>query len=465
MDFNLDVAATTANPDQAIQTLETVLAQRPTGQPALSQAQVNALLRVVGNSNFLARWSHRFPKKAAEITLGNLNKAWDEPLFKKELGYEANKFRTYNENELSSALLDFKYRHYFRITLRDLGLGKPFAETAGEISALASTLLQVSLEWFQSRLNEELGKPVGSKKTVIPFTILGLGKLGGGELNYSSDVDLIYFYKTDHGKVVRNNKTTATNPHEYFTKLSQKLTQFLNQKTAEGFLYRVDLELRPEGKSGTLANSIDAMEDYYESFGADWEKQAMIKASLAAGSRELFDDFIARIHPFVYPKFTDFSFLPRLKEMKAQLLAAAQKSSAQGYHVKLGKGGIREIEFFVQSFQLILGGKHFELQTPNTLNAIHCLRSMKFLNETEADGLSRAYIYLRTMEHRLQQVDEQQTHRLPEEETSLKQLARMMGYHQNNESDALEKMLEDLEDHRRFVERLFDSLLSRKFSR
>jgi len=465
MEFNFDQANYTANPGQAIQITETLIPILKKLKSSINKKKINALLSVLGNSNFLARWARRYPDKACEVFHSNLEKAWDYHDYIKELDSSLSFAPESNSDGLMNRFLDFKYRHFFRMTLRDLGLGKEFQETSKENSYLAQAILQKALDFQKQALILDTGTPLTLKDShkEIPFSIIGMGKLGGLELNYSSDIDIIYFYGSDEGGVFKNKKSIGLSPHEFFSKLSEKITRFLNKKTPNGFLYRVDLELRPEGKAGTIANSINAMEDYYEAFGAFWEKQAMIKASCAAGSKNLYEDFKKRIHPFVYPKTADFNFIFDLKKIKNRVLDSIKTSSDQGYHVKLGPGGIREIEFFVQSLQILFGGKIKTLQTPNTFNAITELGNAKIIIRQEEAELKRAYVFLRTLENRLQQAEEQQTHRLPLDEGELNQVTRRMGYPQKDIILATNKFQKDLDKHKAFVQRMFDGLLSKRY--
>ena len=332
----------TANPAQALEILEdfpeTLRNELENWTPPLLQA----LLNVLGNSNFLARWVIQYPEKLIQIH----HRGFSDYLDSKEIAEHFKNLQKLPQEQFTEALIAFKYETLFAITLEDLGGLKPFETIVARLSQLASIILQQSLLKQENELAEKLGQSLSrnENRKKIPFCVIGMGKLGGRELNFSSDVDLIYFYGSDQGEVWKHGKTTSLSTHEYFIKLSESLSQSLSQKRAQGFLYRVDLELRPEGKAGTLANSIAAMVDYYENFGADWEKQAMIKANCIAGDVNLFADFYAQIHPFVYPKSSDFSFLKNLRSMKEKIIASISKLSHRGYHVKLGDGGIREIE-------------------------------------------------------------------------------------------------------------------------
>lgn len=464
MPLSLNFAQKTASPGQAMQTMEALRPAFGGGFSELSQKDLDNLLAIFGNSNFFSRWAQFYPEKIPPLLQIPMEKRLGLKDLLNEIQTLAPNWGDLDRNELSAFLIDLKYRHMFRITRKDLSGVGSFEDIVGELSDLARAIVQTGLAWHQHFFEKEMGAPrkVDSRQR-IPYVVMAMGKLGGDELNFSSDLDLIYFYGSDQGEVVFKGQAQNLGAHEYFTKLSERLTQFLLQKTAQGFLYRIDLELRPEGKSGTLANSIDAMEEYYESFGADWEKQAMIKAGWTAGSRPLLQDFLKRIHPFVYPKATALQCLSSVRNMKEKIVQSVRENHPDTFHVKLGDGGIREVEFFVQSLQLLFGGNVVGLQTPNTLEALERLHQAKLIEGGEKENLKKAYIFLRTLEHRLQLVEEQQTHSLPPTAVELNQLARRMGYLDGNIEAAREKMLGDLETHRRNVMDTFNDLLSHRF--
>lgn len=439
-------------------------------EPALKaapEAQRRAFFHVLGNSNFLARWVRRHPPLIIRLLKEDWSKAYGLEQFQRELkNFMGKTGPKHDEKAIQEKLIQFKYRHLWRITARDMGLGISFPVVAGEISDLARAILNWSYDWERKRLAREWGDPLLKKKkskVPMPFSLIAMGKLGGSELNYSSDVDLIYLYQSDEAKAWARKKNKSVTPHEFFCKLAERLGQLLGQKTQSGFLFRVDLELRPEGKGGPLANSLAAMEYYYENFGAFWEKQAMIKASPGGGSNPLFQDFHRMIHPFIYPKTTDYSLLEKVQEMKEKVLAEVKKSSDKGFHVKLGLGGIREIEFFVQSLQILYGGQNPQLETPNTLSAIEKIARAKIISAAVEQGLREAYLFLRTLENRLQQVEEQQTHRVPENLEERLQMVRRMGYLQPDDAQAMENFEKDLSKHCTFVQNTFASLLAKRF--
>lgn len=427
----------------------------------LDETSQVAFFKVLGNSNFLGRWARVNPEELDALLKDCEQAKIDFPSLERHWNKRLEGIPQLDETSLLQCMLRVKYYYLFIITLRDLGQMAPFAQTALELSQLARFLMQKGLDFLLAKYYGEWGVPKQQNQLseTIPMSILAMGKLGGLELNYSSDVDLIYLYGSDQGVVLQGNRKVEYSPHQFFCRVGQELAQLLSKKSPEGFLYRVDLELRPEGISGALANSLDAMETYYESFGAYWEKQAMIKCGHGAGHGGLFERFHQMIQPFTYPKIRDFSLIQKIKEMKSKVQDAISKSRQTQYHVKLGEGGIREVEFFVQALQMLYGGLKPELKSPNTLNTLRALWDTGLIEAKDARLLKEAYIFLRTLEHRLQLVEEQQVHRLPESHEERLQLARRMGYDQESPETALEQLEKDLTRHRKHVSERFRELL------
>lgn len=430
----------------------------------LSESSRVAFLRVLGNSNFLGRWARVNPEELNALLRDCEKIKIDFPALEQHWSLRLKEHPPVDEASFQQSMLRMKYYFLFIITLRDLGQLVPFAQTAKELSQLARFLMQKGLDFCLEKYYREWGVPKGKgpNRETIPMSILSMGKLGGLELNYSSDVDLIYLYGSDQGELLQEGRKVEYSPHQFFCRVGQDLAQLLSKKSPEGFLYRVDLELRPEGISGTLANSLDAMETYYESFGAYWEKQAMIKCGHGAGHRGLFERFHQMIQPFTYPKIRDFSLIQKIQEMKAKVQESIGQSRQKQYHVKLGEGGIREVEFFVQALQMLYGGRQPELKSPNTLMTLQALLETGLIEAIDAKALNEAYIFLRTLEHRLQLVEEQQVHRLPETHEEKLQLARRMGYYDESPETALEHLEADLQRHCRHVSERFRELLEQK---
>ncbi|MBI2335854.1 MAG: hypothetical protein HYU97_03735 [Deltaproteobacteria bacterium] len=376
-------------------------------------------LKIFGNSRFLPRFLFRHP----EVINGILNSPFLHQL--KEADVYQREIQVIPCSSFADwlqAIRVYKYQELTRITIKDLSGIEP-ATILTELSDLASTLLQAvdaqTFLWSESKW----GKPLRAEGGVCAYHLLMLGKLGGRELNYSSDIDLLVITETDAGAT-----TQGLSLHEFFVKHVQALKGFMEEMTAEGFLYRVDLELRPEGRSGTLVNSLSALENYYEVFGADWERQALSKARPGAGSIPLGEEFIRRVSPFVYPRYYAIEGLASMVRMKQKVHEELTKKNRPGFHVKLGIGGIREIEFFVQSLQIIFGGREPTLRHTNTLESITRLEHARLMSKSDAEILRKSYLFLRQLEHRLQIVEELQTHLLSDESEEQIQVAKRMGY-------------------------------------
>ena len=340
-----------------------------------------------------------------------------------------------------------KKRMILCIALRDLSRQGDLPEITLELSWLAEALIETALVVAQSLLRTRFGEPDKNK-----FAVIGLGKLGGSELNFSSDVDLMYVYDNEAGETsgilsssgVRRNRISS---HEYYCRLAETIGKLLASDTSDGFAHRVDLRLRPGGTRGELALCLAAYELYYESYGRGWERAALIRARPVAGDQGLGEDFLKTIKPFVYRKYLDYSSVDELKNMKLSIDSTAHK-----YDIKRGVGGIREIEFFTHSFQLIYGGREPLLRNRNTLKALHILNQKGLLAYQDLQSLTEAYIFLRTLEHRLQMRHDLQTHTMPREDEERDILARVMNF-PNRQS-----LEDELQKHRNAVHSIFLAL-------
>lgn len=341
-----------------------------------------------------------------------------------------------SKKEKLAILRTFKKRENLRIGSRDiLGYGS-LKEITEEISDLADVLIQGAYEICEHELKEKYGTPFYQDAQGEPreckFTVLGMGKLGGRELNFSSDIDLMYLYSFDPGETKDGIPGRISNV-EYFKKLSAEITSTLSNVTPEGYVYRVDLRLRPEGKSGNIANSLRSYELYYESWGETWERLALIKVRPVAGDMALGTAFLETVRPFVYRKYMDYSAINEVKTLKDRIDRKISGIGEKNLHVKLGFGGIREVEFSVQALQLLYGGKIPEVREKNTLLALEKLLQHNLLTIEDHDHLRDAYIFLRDVEHKLQIVHEFQTHTLPTDPEALELCARRLGYRPRSE--------------------------------
>jgi len=445
-----DIFSSSANPLEAQHDFESfqIAYQEYQGSPLSIESPGLPLLgHIFGNSRFLSRWVIRHPHliqdflDSPDISI---------PRHQKDLEKELQNFIQKYPDSFSKALRLFKYKEYLRITLRDL-LHYSTEEILAEISLLAEIILKRAHQYI---LTESL-KKINPQEVPCKCTILGMGKLGGMELNYSSDIDLIALYERDETK-------GDLSSHEFHSRHFQKLSQLLTESSAEGFLYRVDWDLRPEGKAGTLVNSLQAMLTYYETFGGEWERQAYTKARVLAGDTKLGDDFLKSMEPFIYRRSLDPSHIDSMRSMKDKIREELEKKKHEGFHVKLGKGGIREIEFFIQAFLMIYGGKNPELRHYNTLTVLESLQKNHLINPTDALFLKQAYLFLRRVENSLQMVDEAQTHLLNSDPKERLKTARRLGYQGENDDSILHSFGRELEKITSGVHSLFEALFSEK---
>ncbi len=325
----------------------------------------------------------------------------------------------------------FSGREKLRIAARELlpQVGTDVDVTARELSDLAEVCIDLALSEAMAWADARYGVPRRSDGGRCPFVVLGMGKLGGRELNAGSDVDLLLFYETDDGDVQRDGVATDLSLHEFFTRVSQRFTATLEEVTAEGMVWRVDLRLRPEGSRGPLVNSLAAAERYYETWGRTWERAAMVRARPVGGDIAFGEEVLAALGPFVWRREVN----PNLADEMIGLVVRARTelASVPERDLKLGQGGIREAEFFVQSLQLIWGGREPTVRSTNTLDALRRLRARGLVTDREGRELADAYLVLRRLEHRVQFATGLQTHTLPSRESDgplLDRIARSLGF-------------------------------------
>jgi [glutamine synthetase] adenylyltransferase / [glutamine synthetase]-adenylyl-L-tyrosine phosphorylase len=352
-----------------------------------------------------------------------------------------------------------KRRETLRIGVRDLLRLCSIEETLTDLSNLAETLISAAHWICSSALRREYGIP---GKAFGGFTILAMGKLGGGELNFSSDVDLIYLYASDQEEVTEGAATISAS--EYFRRLCQKITLALSEFTGEGYVYRVDLRLRPEGKAGNIAYSLDGFDRYYQSRGETWERLALLKAWPVAGDRALGMRFLEMARPFIYDRPFDLKALEEVRGIKRkidqQISIRQQGRQQRSHNVKLGAGGIREIELIIQALQVCHGPRTPQIRERNTLKALGALRDQSLISTEEYETLTRSYVFLRDVENKLQMVNDAQTHSLPIEGQELTACARRLGYSGNELGAAAEQFLRDYLRHTSQVNSIFEGIFS-----
>lgn len=332
-------------------------------------------------------------------------------------------------DRLLLAFREFKQRHFLRIGGRDLLGLADLSETTAQLSDLACVSLQVGLdllsghpEWWVGEGEQAAWREVREKNHLV---VMGMGKLGGQELNYVSDVDLLFLYAPGDEK-------SSVHPDTFF--LLSRLCQWIARLLSEGFqgdrVFQVDLRLRPQGKDGPLVPSVAGASDYYLNRGSAWERQVLLKTRPVAGDRSLGTAFLREVRPFVFRRFLDFQALDELRDMRDRILTEAVRpqSGWRQFDVKLGIGGIREIEFLVQSLQLIYGGRHPELDEPNTLRCLERLHDLRLLPSGTVDELKDCYVFLRRVEHWVQLDQNRQTQKLPQSEEARKRLSLALGF-------------------------------------
>ncbi|WP_321368588.1 bifunctional [glutamate--ammonia ligase]-adenylyl-L-tyrosine phosphorylase/[glutamate--ammonia-ligase] adenylyltransferase [uncultured Desulfuromusa sp.] len=334
--------------------------------------------------------------------------------------------------ELQMGLRCYKAEQILRIGSRDLCGLASLTEVMKELSGLAAACLQRAYELCGLQLQREYGQPWegdGEEQVrIATMTILGMGKFGGDELNFSSDIDLIYCYSSTNGETTGGRRDEKISLHRYFVKLSELITKALHEVTKDGFVFRVDTGLRPDGNNGDLAVSINGAEAYYESWGQSWERAALIKARPVAGDIALGEELLHRLKPFIYRRYLDFGMIEDIKLMKQKINTSLSRKQEEEFNLKLGRGGIREIEFFIQTQQLVNAGTRPKLQQRNSLQMLQLLHEEELISEEDRQSLKDSYQFLRTVEHRIQIVQEQQTHSLPKNQRDRDVLARRCGF-------------------------------------
>ena len=356
-------------------------------------------------------------------------------------------------------LARFRRRELLRTYLHDIRRDHSLVETTEELSNLADAILQYALNLARQELDNRYGSPrvidERGRIATADFCIMGLGKLGSRELNYASDIDLVFLY-SDEGTTSGSGDRGEVSNREYFVKLSEAVARLVGQSGGEGAAYRVDLRLRPHGRDGALACSLKEAVRYYERNAQDWERQTLIRSRASAGSAELFAHFKDLVTPHVFrPEISVAEALASVRLAKQKIDRQVEKKS--GFNVKLGRGGIREIEFIAQALQLAHGGRDDWLRAPHTLVSIERLADRNFIAQQERSDLSDAYRFLRTVEHRLQMEHGLQTHTVPESRDTRALIGKRVGCSGNWPE---KQFTELLQHHTKNVRRIYDRLFS-----
>jgi glutamate-ammonia-ligase adenylyltransferase len=348
-------------------------------------------------------------------------------------------------------------RELLQIGVRDLMKIATVEETVASLSNVAEALIDAALDSEEEALRTELSLPSRPEGSSPGFTVLGLGKLGGGELNFSSDVDLAFLYASHRGRM--GSARAAPERSTFYEMLARRLTAALAETTNEGYVYRVDLRLRPEGGAGAIALPLDAFVRYYRTRGRTWERLALLKAWPVGGDRDLGSRFRARVRPFIYGARLSAEALDEVRGMKAQIDRKVALRGETDRHVKLGLGGIREIELVVQAFQVRHGARRPGLRQRGTIAALGALREAGLLPAAEHTSLVRAYLFLRDVENKLQMAADAQVHVLPEAPRELRACALRLGYRDEPEGRAVSDLLSDYRSWTSTVRSIFEDVM------
>lgn len=361
------------------------------------------------------------------------------------------------EADVMLHLRRFRRSEMVRIAWRDLAGWADLDETLRDLSNLADLCVSASLQWLEQRQQSLWGLPVNDDGEVMQLVVLAMGKLGASELNFSSDIDLILTFSQEgklqdgvltNGQAVKARDKTFG---QYFTAVAQGLVRLLDTRTADGFVFRVDTRLRPYGSAGPLVMSFDALEQYYQNVGRDWERYALIKARTMTGSDAEKQALVLSLKPFVFRRYIDFSVIEAIRSMKAMIQREVARKGMED-NVKLGRGGIREIEFIGQALQLVYGGRDSDLQIRPIRDVLDCLMQRQLLPVYIVNQLLAAYVFLRRCENRIQELADQQTHQLPSNVEDRARLAYAMGFEHWHE------LVLELDVHRNNVELAFSTL-------
>ncbi|MFQ5635127.1 MAG: bifunctional [glutamate--ammonia ligase]-adenylyl-L-tyrosine phosphorylase/[glutamate--ammonia-ligase] adenylyltransferase [Gammaproteobacteria bacterium] len=426
--------------------------ERRAGDPRLAAildadpALTRDLVRMVACSLYVGEVLERYPDMLPDLVeSGRLRRPLSGGELKSRLAAEAGNAQS--DNAFEKLLRVFRHRELVRIAWRDTTHAASCEETLRELSALADAAIGAAVDRARDGLVAKHGTPRSAAGDEAAFAVLGMGKLGGCELNFSSDVDLIFVYsepgETDGDRPKSNE--------EFFRALAQRVIALLSKKTSDGFVYRVDTRLRPFGDSGPLVVSVAALETYLARHGRDWERYAYVKARVVndwEGAKSLYEDIL---RPFSYRRYLDYGVFDALRSMKAMIEAEVRRKEFQD-NVKLGRGGIREIEFIVQTLQLVRGGSVAELRERELQPALRKLVRPGCLTQDVAEDLLDAYVFLRQFENRLQAISDRQTHDIPRDEINRARLTAAMGY------PDWELLFERLEDQRHVVSTNFHDI-------
>lgn len=444
----LEAVSHTADPDQALNDWERFLeAGNARTQVFSLLGQTPHLLQLLcvlfGNSPAMAETLIRAPTVIYWLEEERILKRRPTKKRLHVLLYDALSLAKTYDRKLD-VLRRFHRREMLRLGARDLFRVATVQETFQCTSQLAEIVIHAAYQLVNDDLQRQHGSPhhTDSKgqEQKTGFVVLGMGKLGGGELNYSSDVDLVYVYESSHGHTNAREGQARLSNEDYFQNLARTLTQVMSVSTSEGFLFRVDLRLRPEGAIGPLSWPISEAVNYYQTRGRAWERLAFLKARAIAGELSIGKSFLRKIRPFVIGQEEQApqNIVEAVRSLRTKIHQKVNRKGDDDRNVKLSPGGIRDIEFIVQTLQLMHVALEPQLFEPNTLKSLRLLVAHQHLLPAQGERLQKHYLYLRDLEHKLQMVHELQTHTLPVQESEILKCAIRMGYeaHQLNNNSA-----------------------------
>lgn len=385
--------------------------------------QQQSLKDIFALSDFVAQSLIQQPSLVQDIFANNLlESSFDHEQLKAQLHNLLTEVE--DELQLHSVLRQFRRKQMVILAWRELTGRCTLSESFATLSFLADQFIVQSLNWLYQLQCKELGTPIGESGQKQTMYVLAMGKLGGKELNFSSDIDLIFTYP-ERGKT-QGGRRVIESPN-FFTKLGQRLISALNQITVDGFVFRVDMRLRPFGDSGPLVSTFASLEDYYQSHGREWERYAMVKARVLGDEGQYKHALQQMLWPFVFKRYVDFSAIESLRKMKAMINAEVRRKQLTD-NIKLGLGGIREVEFVAQAFQLIHGGRYPELQNKGLQETLAAIQALQLMSTECVTSLLTSYQFLRKLENVLQQIADKQTQILPTDERDKLRVLRVMQF-------------------------------------
>ena len=450
-----------SDPDRALNNLQRYVeaARNPLALGALFERDADALpilLTIFSSSQFLSDDLVRDPEGYDLLRMTDGQPVAREVLTKEIL---AEVEALPDERSALAVLRRIKRREMLRIAYGDLIREQSIEVVTRQISILADALCSAALQAAYRKLNQRHGWTLRSDGQRCRFVVLALGKLGGEELNYSSDIDLLFLYEEEG----RSDGEKSIDNREYFDRLGQQLIKLLTEATDLGGVYRVDMRLRPEGRDGPITRSVNSALGYYDVMGRTWERQAFVKARSVAGDLDLGQEFLSQLEPWIWRRYLTRADITGIKALKRRIERRARTAEGDRRNVKTGHGGIRDVEFAIQFLQLLNGGDLPDIRTGNTLQAIMALERDGCLTYQERTILEDNYAFLRKIEHRLQIMFDLQTHDLPEQDDELRKLARRMGFSAAEDGDALSAFQEAFTQRTDANRKILDHLLHDAF--